>query len=185
MLGDGIVVMDVRSYLDYKDSLEDYAVAFVKQYLPAARDNWIDILYAHAPAHEGYEYTKLWFRRVICALFPKRLPQVALLRRDFESEEDYRLACKAVTWETARKDIELQREQGALGDEYTIDGMRQRVDNPGYKVNDNVVGPLRADLTQLIHGAGAKTDPLWDVALNCMSYDDGYMFLIKDIKHGC
>lgn len=174
--------MDVRSYLDYKDSLEDYAVAFVKKHLANADDYWIDILYAYAPEHEGYDMRSLEFERVICSLFPKKLYPPVLSKWDFESKDDYAVASKAITWETARKDIELQREAGETGKEYRIIGIRELAGQAGYKLNDGLSEPLRNDLAELINGSRARTDSLWDVALNCMSYSDGYTYRIKAIE---
>ena len=50
----------IELYLQYANSVEAYAVLFVKKYLPDARGFWIDILETDAP--KWYWETKLEFR---------------------------------------------------------------------------------------------------------------------------
>lgn len=176
------VRMYSRDCLDYVDPIEAMAVAFVRKYLKQARGHWVDILDTYAPEKAGYRADGLEFRRVTCALFPRRMRVPRLNRSEFYDEAEYRAFRRNLVWETAHRDIERQRRSGYKGRGYVIEGVRYKARMPGYRINSDVSQKLKHDLSVLLENPNDRTDPLWDVMLNCMHYDDGYDFRIKSVR---
>lgn len=98
----------LKKYLEYANTEEAFAVLFVKKHLAQAKAHWVDIVDCRR-----YEISsdKLHFRFVVGNLYKrKRRPQYPsksayTIDGKFD-EQRYRLTIRAITWETAHKDIE-------------------------------------------------------------------------------
>lgn len=113
----------IELYLQYANSVEAYAVLFVKKYLPSACDYWIDILEADAP--EEYRETELEFWQVRCALYPRKLQPEYPPRQAHISGRTYLQICRAITWKTAHYDIARQKQEGVLGRLFVLNGYKE------------------------------------------------------------
>ena len=103
----------IELYLQYANSVEAYAVLFVKKYLPDARGFWIDILETDAP--KGYWETKLEFRQVTCALYPRKINPVYPPNATIKMR-------RAITWNAAHEDIAQQIREGVKGTKFELNG---------------------------------------------------------------
>ena len=122
----------IEKYKEYCRSGESYAVLFVKKYLRAAKNKWIDILDFEVGYHNDIH--ELEFKNVVCALFDKKIQPKYPPKKMFNSDEEYTLACRAVTWETAHRDISAQRGKNIEGLEYSLRGVTKLT--YGYKLVD-------------------------------------------------
>lgn len=113
----------IELYLQYAESEEALAVLFVKKHLPDARGFWIDILETDAP--EEYRETKLEFRQVTCALYPRKLQPEYPPRQAHISGRTYLQICRAITWKTAHYDIARQNQEGVLGRLFVLNGYKE------------------------------------------------------------
>ena len=103
----------IKQYLQYAESEEALPVLFVKKYLPDACDYWIDILEANAP--KGYRETKLEFRQVTCALYPRKIHPVYPPNATIKMR-------RAITWNAAHEDIAQQIRKGVKGTKFELNG---------------------------------------------------------------
>ncbi|MDE7243324.1 MAG: hypothetical protein K2O18_05005 [Oscillospiraceae bacterium] len=188
--------MDINKYLDYARSPEAFAVLFAKKHLKQAGDGvWVDILDYDAPG--GYRIERLRFRRVECELFPRRTKPKYPLRRNFDSESEYVMACRAVTWEAACRDIGNQRLAGYHGRRYRIDGVCYPADRHVSRIavpdpETYFIESAPEEIKALAKDLNNRTDPLWDRAMRYVrpeylgqpvdSDDDGYVFRIRGIR---
>ena len=120
----------IEKYKEYANSEESYAVLFVKKYLKAAENKWIDIVDFEVGSHNNVE--KFGFQYVTCELFTKKILPQYPSKKSFTDERGYTLACRAITWETAHRDIYEQRQKKIQGSIYSLRGIRIRIKNPKY-----------------------------------------------------
>lgn len=172
---------NLEKYLQYASSSEAYAVLFVRKYLNQAKGMWVDIIHADYPRH--YNLEKLQFKTVECELFPKTMHPKYPKRDKFQSDEDYYLVCRAITYDMAHRDIERQIDKGINGKEYRIEGVRyydEKKKKPPYFISSapNEIKALAKNLND-------KTNPLWDMAEQYVNKDyinfDEYTYKVKSI----
>ena len=113
----------VDKYKEYAESPEAFAVLFVKKHLKTLK--WIKITDYDYIGDEGYR--KLKFSYVECELFERTITPKYPKKSDYESEEYYIRVCRAITWETAHRDISLQEEKGVKGEPKTLKVVRKLI----------------------------------------------------------
>ena len=114
----------VDKYKECAESPEAFAVLFVKKHLKTFK--WIKITDYDYVGYDGYE--KLKFLYVKCELFERTITPQYPKKSDYESdEEDYIRVCRAITWETAHRDIALQEEKGVKGEPKTLTVVRKLI----------------------------------------------------------
>lgn len=167
----------LERYLEYASSEEAFAVLFVKKHLPEARGYWID------PAEfRRYEKSSdnLHFRFVIGALYqrlelPKYPSKVEFTINDVFNERRYVTICRAITWETAHRDMEQQRSSGVRGSKFEVTGV-------SYDRNRGCAGFFRDDAPPEIKALATnlqdRTNPLWDRALQYANAPD-FVFEVR------
>ena len=168
--------MDIKKYLEYANSAEARAVLFVKKHLKQADNTvWVDILDCYAPA--GYETEKLMFKYVSCELFPRKTTPRYPHRSQFKDEYDYITECRAITWETARKDINMLSLRGYIGRKYKISGVSYPK-YPNLKPGRTMIKPdpdkffvesAPPEIKALAKNLNDRTDPLWEKAMQYIS----------------
>lgn len=158
----------LAKYREYASSEEAFAVLFVKRHLAEARGYWID-----PEEFRRYEMSPddLHFRYVVGRLYRrKRVPRYPP-RSDFIingafDERRYLHVTRAITWDTAHKDIAEQRSAGAPGLQFEVTGV-------SYDRNRGSTGFFREDappeIKALAKNLQDRTDPLWDHALKYAS----------------
>ncbi len=132
----------IEKYKEYANSVEAYAVLFVKKYLRASKGKWVDILVSIPDEYETDNYdkcSKLEFEFVDCELFnrkikpiyppkPKYPPKSSFLDEEKYKrycdiiDEEYIISCRAITWEAAHRDIGQQRAAGIKGLHFQLNG---------------------------------------------------------------
>ncbi|HLM53810.1 MAG TPA: hypothetical protein VK325_09555, partial [Pseudoxanthomonas sp.] len=112
-------------YRAYASTEEAFAVLFVKNHLPQAKGHWVDIINCRR-----YETSpdNLHFRFVIGGLYKRKLhpqypPKSLYTVNGRLDEHRHHLMTRAITWETAHKDIEQQKLAKARPLKFEITGI--------------------------------------------------------------
>ena len=174
-------------YLQYARTEEARAVLFVKKHLSQAKGYWVDILdsrrcwipYNHL--HDKDD--RLSFEFVTCSLYERRIhpeypPKSDYMLYGILDQRDYYLMVRAITWETAHRDIENQKSQNIVPKKFKISGEY-------FNKNANNTGFFREDapdeIKALADNLNDRTNPLWDIALNYCNNPE-YVYKIRSIK---
>ncbi|GAB5415712.1 MAG: hypothetical protein Cons2KO_33150 [Congregibacter sp.] len=154
----------LRRYREYANSENALAVLFVKKNLPQAKGHWIDI--ANCRRYE-MSSDDLHFRYVLGGLYRRKIrpeypPRSAFTFNGEFDERRYLFLARAITWETANKDIAEQRSKNVSGWKFKITGV-------SYDKNRDCKNFFRDDAPSEIKALATdladRTNPLWDVAL--------------------
>lgn len=164
-------------YRRYARTDEAHAVAFVRLHLAQARGHWVD-----AVDFRKYEMSEdvLHFRYVVGGLFKKRLhpvypPESAFTLDGKFDEQQYVLVTRAITWETAHRDIEQQKKARVRPLRFEVTGVsydRNR-DNKNFFVDD-----APPEIKALAKNLNDRTDPLWDKAMKYLNGPE-YVYEIR------
>ncbi|MEK8020962.1 MAG: hypothetical protein VSS75_029175 [Candidatus Parabeggiatoa sp.] len=114
-----------KQYLDYASTDEARAVLFAKKHLKKSSGHWVDVI--HCKAYQSESPNILEFKLVVCGLYKRKLkpsyPPKITHDGKFD-EREYYLAVRAITWETANKDISQQKSKGIKGELFEIRGVK-------------------------------------------------------------
>lgn len=158
--------MDARllaRYRAYASTEEALAVLFVKKHLAQAKGHWVDVVdfrrYEMSPDEMHFRFVRGGlFKRM---LDPKYPPKSAYSVNGKFDERGYTLVTRAITWETAHKDIEQQKLAKVRPLRFEITGVsydRNR-DNKDFFRDD-----APPEIKALANNLNDRTDPLWDKA---------------------
>lgn len=154
----------LKRYRKYANSEEAFAVLFVKKHLAQAKGHWVDI--TNCRCYE-MSHDKMHFRFVFGGLFKRKIHPKYPPRSDYTingkfDERAYYLMTRAITWETAHKDIEQQKASRVLPLKFEIKGV-------SYDKNAGNTAFFRDDAPPEIKALASnlqdRTNPLWDRAL--------------------
>jgi hypothetical protein len=165
----------VKKYLQYASSDDAFAVLFVKKYLENTKAKWVEIL--DIENHRYYYIENLEFKSVQCALYDRKLKPVYPNNSEFKTQKDYEMACRAITWETANRDISNQRINKVKPIKYLIQGVKYN----STKGNDYFIDTAPSEIKDLAKDLNDRTNPLWDKALQ-YARKPNYVFTIKQIQ---
>lgn len=151
-------------YREYTSTDEAFAVLFVKKHLTQAKGHWVDVV-----DYRRYEMSpdNMHFRFVIGRLYEKKLhpqypPKSSYTVNDQFDEQRYKMITRAITWETAHRDIEQQRAANSRPLKFEITGV-------SYDKNRGNKNFFREDtppeIMALANNLYDRTDPLWDKAM--------------------
>ncbi|MGB5454098.1 MAG: hypothetical protein WBM58_16395 [Sedimenticolaceae bacterium] len=169
----------LKKYLKYANTDEAFAVLFVKKHLAEAKGHWVDIVdcrrYQMSP-------DSLHFKYVVGGLYKRKIkPQyppksVCTIDGKFDDRKYY-LMTRAITWETAHKDIEQQKSKNAVPRKFRISGV-------SYDKNRRNKDFFRADappeIQALAKNLSDRTNPLWDKALKYANEPE-FVYEVKKI----
>lgn len=169
----------LKKYLDYANTEGALAVLFVKKHLTQAKGNWVDVIDC-----QRYEMSSdnLHFKYVAGGLYKRKIqpqyPSKSAYTIDGKfNEHDYYLMARAITWETAHKDIEQQKSNSVAPRKFKITGV-------SYEKNRNNNEFFREDAPQeikaLANNLNDRTSPLWDKAIKYANKPE-YVYEIKKI----
>ena len=170
----------LKKYLEYAETDEAFAVLFVKKHLPQAKGHWVDIADC-----QRYEMSsdKLHFRFVFGGLYQRNIqpqyPQQSAHTFDGKFDErKYYLMVRAITWETAHKDIEQQRSKRVACRKFTITGVSydKNRDNKDFFRKD-----APPEIMALAENLNDRTSPLWDKALK-YAIEPEFVYEIRRIQ---
>jgi hypothetical protein len=170
----------LKRYLQYANTEESFAVLFVKRYLRKAKGHWIDIVDC-----DRYEMSSdnLHFRFVEGRLYKRKIkpqyPSRAAYTRDGKfNEREYYLMVRAITWETAHKDIEQQKSKNVAATEFKITGVSydKNRSNKNYFRDD-----APPEIQALANDLNDRTNPLWSKALQYANEPE-FVYKIKQVR---
>ena len=169
----------LKKYLKYANTEEAFAVLFVKKYLIQAKGHWIDIIDC-----QRYEMSSnnLHFRYVVGGLFKRKIQPQYPLKSEFIvdgefDESKYYMMVRAITWETAHRDIEQQKLKKVLPSKFKITGVSydKNRDNSQYFRDD-----APPEIKALANNLYDRTNPLWDKAMKYINEPE-FVYKIKKI----
>jgi len=170
----------LRKYLKYANTDEAFAVLFVKKHVPEAKGYWVEIIdcnrYHMSP-------NKLHFKFVRGALYQRTIKPRYPAKSEFTvggkfDERRHSQLVRAITWETAHKDIEQQKSRRKRSRRFKITGV-------SYDKNRENKNFFRSDappeIQALAKNLSDRTNPLWDKALKYANKPE-FVFEIKKIQ---
>ncbi len=169
----------LKKYLEYANTEESFAVLFVKKHLVQAKGHWVDIIDCRR-----YEMSpdNLHFRFVIGGVYKKKIqpeyPSKSAYTIDGKfNEREYYLMVRAITWETAHKDIEQQKSKNVAATKFKITGVSydKNRSNKNY-FRDDAPPEIKALANNLYN----RTNPLWDKAMQYLNKPE-YVYKIKHV----
>lgn len=171
----------LKKYLEYANTNEALAVLFVKKHLTTqSKGYWIDIADC-----ERYEMSEdnLHFRFVVGALYKRKIqpkyPSKSTYMTDGKFDErGYYLMVRAITWETAHKDIEQQKLNKVAAQKFKITGVSylQKL-----SVNNFFRSDAPPEIKALENDLSDRTNPLWDRAIKYVNEPE-YIYEIKQVR---
>lgn len=170
----------LKRYLEYASTEEAFAVLFVKQHLSRAKGHWIDI-----DDSQRYEMSpdNLHFRFIVGGLFNRRIQPQYPPKSEYTidgkfKEREYYLMARAITWETAHKDIEQQKSKSITPVRFKISG----VSYPKIRGADNYFrDDAPPEIKALAKNLSDRTDPLWDKAAQYFDNQE-FVYEIKKVS---
>ena len=165
----------LEKYLQYASTEEAFAVLFVKQHLNQSKGHWADIVYCQNSRNSP---RKLHFLAVSGGLYKRRLKPQYPSKSDFTTdgkfdERAYYMMARAITWETAHKDIEQQKSTGVVATKFTITG---EIYDTNLSYRKFFMDDAPPEIKALAKNLNDRTDPLWDIA---MQYERKPEFVYK------
>lgn len=170
----------LRKYREYATTEEAFAVLFIREHLQKAQGHWIDITDSRQ-----YEMSdnNLHFRYVHGNLFKRILQPKYPSKSEFTfngkfDEWIYTQVVRAITWDTAHKDIEQQKKKGLSPLKFSIKGVRfdKNKGNKNYFCDD-----APPEIKALEKNLSIRTDPLWDCAMQYINKPE-FVYKIKGIR---
>ena len=169
----------LKKYLEYANTEESFAVLFVKKHLAQAKGHWVDIVDCRR-----YEMSSdnLHFRFVVGGLYKRKIqpqyPSKSVYAIDGKFDErGYYLMVRAITWETAHKDIEQQKSKNVTSRKFKITGI-------SYDKNRSNKDFFREDtppeIKALANNLNDRTNLLWDRALQYANKPE-FVYEIKKV----
>ena len=169
----------LRKYREYANTEEAFAVLFVKKHLAQAKGHWVDIVDCRR-----YEMSSdnLHFRFVVGGLYKRKIhpqyPSKSAYTIDGKFDErGYYSMIRAITWETAHKDIEQQKSKNVVSRKFKITGI-------SYDKNRSNKDFFREDappeIKALANNLNDRTNPLWDRALEYANKPE-FVYEIKKV----
>lgn len=169
----------LKKYLKYANTQESFAVLFVKKNLAQAKGYWIDIVDCRR-----YEMSSdnLHFRFVVGGLYKRKIQPQYPSKSEYTingkfDERRYYLMVRAITWETAHKDIEQQKQKNIASRKFKITGI-------SYDKNRSNKDFFREDapsaIKALANNLNDRTNPLWNYALQYANRPE-FVYEIKKV----
>ena len=170
----------LKKYLKYANSDEALAVLFVKKYLAQSKGHWIDI--ADCMRYE-MSSDNLHFRFVEGGLYKRKIQPQYPSKSAYTSggkfdESSYYLMVRAITWETAHKDIEQQKLKKVEAKKFKIRGvsyLQKRTANDFFR--EDAPSEIKALANDLLD----RTNPLWDHAMKYINESE-FVYEIKQVR---
>jgi hypothetical protein len=168
-----------KKYLEYANTEEAFAVLFVKKHLAQAKGHWVDIVDCRR-----YEMSSdnLHFRFVVGGLYMRKIePQYPsksayTIDRKFD-EHRYYLLVRAITWETAHKDIEQQKSKNVASRKFKILGIsydKNRSNKDFFRVD------APPEIKALAKDLYDRTNPLWDRVMQYVNKPE-FVYKIRQV----
>jgi len=170
----------LKRYLEYASTEEALAVLFVKKHLAQAKGHWADIVECRR-----YEMSSdnLHFRFVVGSLYKRRIQPQYPPKSEYTidgkfNEREYYLMTRAITWETAHKDIEQQKSKNITPVKFKITGVSySKIRCEANYFRDDAPPEIKA----LAKNLNDRTNPLWDKATQYIDEQE-FVYEIKQVS---
>ena len=170
----------LKKYLEYTNTEEAFAVLFVKKHLAQAKGQWVDIVNCRR-----YEMSSddLHFKFVIGGLYKRQIhPQYpaksAHTINGVFDERGYYLMTRAITWETAHRDIDQQKAKHVAASKFEITGVSYDK-NQGSK--DYFRNDAPPEIKALADNLLDRTNPLWDKAVQYINEPE-FVYEVRKVR---
>lgn len=170
----------LKKYLEYTNTNEAIAILFVKKHITQSKGHWVDIIdcqrYEKSPNKLHFRFVKgSLYKRNIHPKYPSK--SEFIINGKFD-EHRYYLMIRAITWETAHKDIEQQKSKNVASQKFKIIGV-------SYDKNRDQKNFFRKDappeIKALANNLNNRTNPLWDKALQYANKPE-FIYEIKKVE---
>ena len=167
-------------YRKYANTEKSFAVLFVKKHLNKAKGHWVDI-----DECDRYYMSRdeLHFRFVNGGLYKRKIqpnypPKSEFTKNGVFDELNYYLMIRAITWETAHKDIQQQKSQKMKPLNFSISGVsyEKERDSSNYFRDD-----APAEVKLLANNLRDRTNPLWDIAMKYINEPE-FIYEIRKVR---
>ena len=170
----------LKKYLEYASTEEAFAVLFVKKHIAQAKGHWVDIVECRR-----YEMSSdtLHFRFVVGGLYKRKIQPQYPSKSEYTidgkfNEREYYLMTRAITWETAHKDIEQQKSKNIAPSKFKVTG----VSYPKIRCEDNYFrDDAPPEIKALAKNLNDRTNPLWDKAVQYVDEQE-FVYEIKQVS---
>ncbi len=170
----------LNKFRKYANSEEAFAVLFAKKHLTQAKGHWVDV-----EDSQRYEMSEddMHFRFVTGELYKRKIQPKYPAKAKFTvngvfEEHRYLFMVRAITWETAHKDIEQQKANNVTVKKFIITGV-------SYDKNRHNQNFFREDapseIKALANNLSDRTDPLWDRAMSYVNEPE-FVYKIKQAR---
>lgn len=168
----------LKKYREYANTEEAFAVLFVKKHLAQAKGHWVDVLNCRR-----YDMSSddLHFKFVVGGLYERKIqpqypPKSSYTINGKFDERTYYLMARAITWETAHKDIEQQKSKRVTPLKFEIKGVSydKNRDNTAYFRED-----APPEIKALADNFSDRTDALWDKAVQYVNAPE----FVYEVRH--
>lgn len=170
----------LKRYREYAHTEEACAILFVKKNLAQSKGYWIDISNCRR-----YEMSSddLHFKFVTGGLYKRKIhpqypPKSSYIINSRFDEHSYYLMVRALTWETAHKDIEQQKSKRVKPLKFEITGV-------SYDKNKDKKGYFRDDAPEeikvLAENLNDRTHPLWDIAIQYINEPE-FVYEVRQVR---
>jgi hypothetical protein len=170
----------LKLYREYANSEDGLAILFAKKHLSQTKGHWVNI-----DDSQRYEMSSddSHFRYVIGGLYKRKIQPQYPLKSEYTingklDESRYYFMTRAITWETANKDIELQKSKKVKATNFKITGVSydKNRNNKNYFRND-----APPEIKALAKDLSNRTSPLWDDAMK-YTIEPEFIYKIKQIS---
>ena len=169
----------LKKYLKYANTDEAFAVLFAKKHLEKTKGHWVDIIDCLR-----YEMSSdnLHFRFVNGGLYKRKIHPQYPSKSEYTvngkfDERRYLLMVRAITWETAHKDIEQQKLKKISAQKFKISGVSYDKNRGNKDFFRNDAPP---EIKALAKNLNDRTNPLWDRALRYANKPE-FVYKIKRV----
>lgn len=170
----------LEQYDQFSRSDEAFAIQFVKKHLQRAKGHWVDPI-----DFQRYEMSDddMHFRFVKGCLYPRKLhpkypPKTNYMSGGKLDEYAYSRVVRALTWETARRDITQQITANVRPLRFEIHGV-------SYEKSRGQHDFFREDAPPEVKALAAnlldRTNPIWDTALEYANERE-FVYKIRKVK---
>ena len=170
----------LKKYLEYAKTDEAFAVLFVKKHLAQAKGHWVDIV-----DYRRFEMfsDKLHFRFVVGGLYKRKIqpqyPSESAYTADGKFDEHrYNQMVRAITWETAHKDIAQQKSKNVAPLKFNITGVLYEKSRSS---EDYFRDDAPPEIMALAKNLCDRTNPLWDKAIKYVRPQE-FVYKIEQIR---
>lgn len=170
----------LKKYLEYANTEKALAVLFVKKHLIKAKGHWVDIVDCRR-----YEMSSdnLHFRFVVGGRYKRKIqpqyPSKSAYTLDGKLDErGYYFMIRAITWETAHKDIEQQKSKKVAASQFKITGVSY---DKNRRNKDYFRDDAPPEIKALAKDLYDRTNPLWDKAMQYVNKPE-FVYEIKQVN---